>query len=263
MVLAEKDKTPMRPGDDHTHFGFRDVPLGDKQRLVDDVFHSVARRYDLMNDLMSAGLHRAWKDALVNTINPPKGNWPFALLDVAGGTGDIAFRVVDAGGPETRATVMDINTEMLKAGRARADAQGRGDRVIFVEGNAEALPFPDRHFDAVTIAFGIRNVPRIQEALNEAHRVLKIGGRFACLEFSNVDVPGLDRLYDLYSFNVIPALGRAVTGDAEAYRYLVESIRQFPKPKAFAAMIEAAGFRRVDCKIMTGGIVALHSGWRL
>jgi demethylmenaquinone methyltransferase / 2-methoxy-6-polyprenyl-1,4-benzoquinol methylase len=135
--------------------------------------------------------------------------------------------------------------------------------VIFVEGNAEALPFPDRHFDAVTIAFGIRNVPRIQEALNEAHRVLKIGGRFACLEFSNVDVPGLDRLYDLYSFNVIPALGRAVTGDAEAYRYLVESIRKFPKPKAFAAMIEAAGFRRVDCKIMTGGIVALHSGWRL
>ncbi|HET7681094.1 MAG TPA: bifunctional demethylmenaquinone methyltransferase/2-methoxy-6-polyprenyl-1,4-benzoquinol methylase UbiE [Xanthobacteraceae bacterium] len=253
----------MRAGDDHSHFGFRDVPLADKQGLVDDVFHSVARRYDLMNDLMSAGLHRAWKDALVTLVNPPKTNRPFALLDVAGGTGDIAFRVVDAGGAETRATVMDINAEMLKAGRERAAESGRGDRVIFVEGNAEALPFPDRSFDAVAIAFGIRNVPRIQQALNEAHRVLKIGGRFACLEFSSVDVPGLDRLYDLYSFNVIPALGRAVTGDPEAYRYLVESIRRFPKPKAFAQMIEAAGFRRASFQIMTGGIVALHSGWRL
>jgi demethylmenaquinone methyltransferase/2-methoxy-6-polyprenyl-1,4-benzoquinol methylase len=274
MVLAEKDKTPMRTGDDHTHFGFKDVPLADKQGMVDGVFASVARRYDLMNDLMSAGLHRAWKDALVTLVNPPKkgrpgrlhektGDRPFALLDVAGGTGDIAFRVVDAGGAGTHATVMDINGEMLKAGRERAAAQGRGDTVIFVEGNAEALPFPDRSFDAVTIAFGIRNVPRIQQALNEAHRVLKIGGRFACLEFSSVDVPGLDKLYNLYSFNVIPALGRAVTGDAEAYRYLVESIRKFPKPKAFAQMIEAAGFRRVAFQVMTGGIVALHSGWRL
>jgi len=212
---------------------------------------------------MSGGLHRAWKDALVTTVNPPKGERPFALLDVAGGTGDIALRVVDAGGAGTRATVIDINTEMLQAGRERTEAQARGDRVIFVEGNAEALPFPDRSFDAVTIAFGIRNVPRIQQALSEAHRVLKIGGRFACLEFSSVDVPGLDRLYDLYSFNVIPALGRAVTGDAEAYRYLVESIRRFPKPKAFLQMIEAAGFRRAAFQIMTGGIVALHSGWRL
>jgi len=253
----------MRAGDEHSHFGFRDVPLGDKQGLVDDVFASVARRYDLMNDLMSAGLHRAWKDALVTTVNPPRGSRPFALLDVAGGTGDIAFRVVDAGGAETRATVMDINAEMLKAGRERAAASGRSDRVIFVEGNAEALPFDDRSFDAVTIAFGIRNVPRIGEALKEAHRVLKIGGRFACLEFSRVDVPGLDRLYDLYSFNVIPAMGRAVTGDAEAYRYLVESIRRFPRPKIFAEMIETAGFRRVTCRIMTGGIVALHAGWRL
>jgi demethylmenaquinone methyltransferase/2-methoxy-6-polyprenyl-1,4-benzoquinol methylase len=259
--------------ENHAYFGFREVPLAEKQGLVDDVFASVARRYDLMNDLMSAGLHRAWKDALVNLINPPtkgrsgrldeKANHPFALLDVAGGTGDIAFRVVDAGGAGTHATVMDINAEMLKAGRARADAKGRGERVIFVEGNAEALPFPDKSFDAVTIAFGIRNVPRIQQALNEAHRVLKIGGRFACLEFSSVDVPGLDKIYDLYSFNVIPAMGRAVTGDAEAYRYLVESIRKFPKPKAFAQMLEAAGLRRVNFKIMTGGIVALHSGWRL
>jgi demethylmenaquinone methyltransferase / 2-methoxy-6-polyprenyl-1,4-benzoquinol methylase len=263
MVLAAKDKTPMRPGDDHTHFGFRDVPLRDKQGLVDDVFASVARRYDLMNDLMSAGLHRAWKDALVTAVNPPKSNRPFALLDVAGGTGDIAFRVVDAGGAETRATVMDINGEMLKAGRERAAASHRDDRVIFVEGNAEALPFPDKSFDAVTIAFGIRNVPRIQDALNEAHRVLKIGGRFACLEFSSIDVPGLDKLYELYSFNIIPAMGRAVTGDAEAYRYLVESIRRFPRPKVFTQMLQAAGLRRVSCEIMTGGIVALHSGWRL
>jgi demethylmenaquinone methyltransferase/2-methoxy-6-polyprenyl-1,4-benzoquinol methylase len=263
MVLAQKDKTRMRRGGDHTHFGFQPVPLADKQGLVDNVFHSVARRYDLMNDLMSAGLHRAWKDALVTTINPPKGNRPFALLDVAGGTGDIAFRVVDAGGAETRATVMDINAEMLKAGRERAAASRRSDRVSFVEGNAEALPFPDRRFDAVSIAFGIRNVPRVQQALNEAHRVLKIGGRFACLEFSSVDVPGLDKLYELYSFNVIPALGRVVTGDAEAYRYLVESIRRFPTPRAFAQMIEAAGFRRASFQIMTGGIVALHSGWRL
>jgi demethylmenaquinone methyltransferase/2-methoxy-6-polyprenyl-1,4-benzoquinol methylase len=262
MVLAAKDKTPMPKGD-QTHFGFQDVPLSDKQRRVDDVFHSVAPRYDLMNDLMSGGLHRAWKDALVTTVNPPKGNHPFALLDVAGGTGDIAFRVVDAGGAGTQGTVVDINAGMLKAGRERAAQLHRDDRVHFVEGNAEALPFPDKSFDAVTIAFGIRNVPRIPQALAEMHRVLKIGGRFVCLEFSSVDVPGLDRLYDLYSFTVIPALGRAVTGDAEAYRYLVESIRRFPKPQAFTQMIEAAGFRRVDCRIMTGGIVALHSGWRL
>jgi demethylmenaquinone methyltransferase/2-methoxy-6-polyprenyl-1,4-benzoquinol methylase len=246
-----------------TFFGNRAVSEDEKQTLVDGVFASVARRYDLMNDLMSAGLHRAWKDALVTAVHPPKNDRAFALLDVAGGTGDIAFRVVDTGGAGTRATVMDINGEMLKAGRERATALRRDDSVTFVEGNAEALPFPDRSFDAVTIAFGIRNVPRIQQALNEAHRVLKIGGRFACLEFSSVDVPGLDKLYDLYSFNVIPALGRAVTGDAEAYRYLVESIRRFPKPKAFAQMIEAAGFRRVAFQIMTGGIVALHSGWRL
>jgi demethylmenaquinone methyltransferase / 2-methoxy-6-polyprenyl-1,4-benzoquinol methylase len=263
MVLSEKDKTPMRAGGSQAPFGFKDVPLADKQGLVDGVFASVARRYDLMNDLMSAGLHRAWKDALVTAVNPPKNDRPFALLDVAGGTGDIAFRVIDAGGAGTRATVIDINGEMLTAGRERASERGRDDSVIFVEGNAEALPFPDRSFDAVTIAFGIRNVPRIEQALSEAHRVLKIGGRFVCLEFSSVDVPGLDKLYDLYSFNVIPALGRAVTGDAEAYRYLVESIRRFPKPKAFAQMLEAAGLRRVSFQVMTGGIVALHSGWRL
>ncbi len=242
-------------------FGFRRVPLGDKQTLVDDVFHSVARRYDLMNDLMSGGLHRAWKAALVTAANPPRGNSAFTLLDLAGGTGDVAFRVADAGGPSTHVTVADINADMLQVGRERAARSGHD--IEFIEANAEALPFPDRCFDAVTIAFGIRNVPRIDVALGEIHRVLKIGGRFLCLEFSSVDVPGLDRLYDLYSFNVIPAVGRAVTGDAEAYRYLVESIRKFPRPEKFADMIRAAGFRRASFEPLTGGVVALHSGWRL
>jgi demethylmenaquinone methyltransferase/2-methoxy-6-polyprenyl-1,4-benzoquinol methylase len=243
-------------------FGSRKVPLADKQALVDDVFRSVARRYDLMNDLMSFGLHRGWKDALVNAVNPPKER-PFALLDLAGGTGDIAFRVVKAGGAGTQATVCDINADMLAVGRERAQALGVGDRVGFTEANAEELPFAERSFDAVTIAFGIRNVPRIERALAEAFRVLKIGGQFLCLEFSAVDVPGLDRLYDLYSFNVIPALGRMVAGDAESYRYLVESIRRFPKPPEFAAMLRAAGFARVSYRTMSGGIVALHRGWRL
>ena len=244
-------------------FGFRQVPLGDKQALVDDVFHSVAPRYDLMNDLMSGGLHRAWKEALVAAVNPPKGERAFAVLDLAGGTGDVALRIAKAGGLGTRITVADINPQMLAVGRERARTTGCDDVVQFTEANAEALPMPDRSFDTVTIAFGIRNVPRIEAALAEAHRVLRHGGRFLCLEFSSVDVPGLDRLYELYSFNVIPALGRAVTGDAEAYRYLVESIRRFPRPNTFADMMQTAGFRRVSHRVMTGGIVALHSGWRL
>ena len=248
---------------EETHFGNRSVPLDDKQALVDDVFHKVARRYDLMNDLMSAGLHRAWKDALVTAINPPKSNRDFALLDVAGGTGDVSFRTVAAGGAGTRATVADINADMLGVGRERAHAQGLDDAVTFVDANAESLPFPQQSFDAVSIAFGIRNVPRIDVALAEMHRVLRLGGRFLCLEFSNVDVPGLDALYELYSFNVVPALGRAVVGDAEPYRYLVESIRRFPRPNAFAEMMRAAGLRRVSHRLMSGGIVALHSGWRL
>jgi len=247
---------------DTAHFGSRQVPLEEKQGLVDDVFHSVARRYDLMNDLMSFGLHRAWKDALVTAVDPPK-NRPFALLDIAGGTGDVALRVIESGGGETRATVCDINSDMLEIGRERATARSRSDAVTFTEANAEALPFADRSFDAVTVAFGIRNVPRIEAALAEAYRVVKIGGKFLCLEFSAVDVPGLDRLYDFYSFNVIPALGRAVAGDAKSYRYLVESIRRFPNPQSFAAMMRAAGFARVTFQQMTGGIVALHCGWRL
>jgi demethylmenaquinone methyltransferase/2-methoxy-6-polyprenyl-1,4-benzoquinol methylase len=249
--------------DQTTHFGFRDVPLGDKQTLVNDVFHSVAKRYDLMNDLMSAGLHRAWKDVMINALNPPRSDAAFALLDVAGGTGDIAFRAAKASGPGFRATVCDINSDMLGVGRERAAARHLDGQVSFVEGNAEALAFPDRAFDAYTVAFGIRNVPRIDLALSEAFRVLKPGSRFLCLEFSTVDVPGLDRIYDLFSFNVIPQLGKAVTGDAESYQYLVESIRKFPKPNAFAEMIRAAGFSRVNWQSLSGGIVALHSGWRL
>ncbi|MGA7972348.1 MAG: bifunctional demethylmenaquinone methyltransferase/2-methoxy-6-polyprenyl-1,4-benzoquinol methylase UbiE [Pseudolabrys sp.] len=246
-----------------THFGYEQIPLDEKQGRVDDIFHSVAKRYDLMNDLMSGGLHRAWKDALVTAVNPPKSNKPFALLDLAGGTGDIAFRTMAAGGQGTRVTVCDINAEMLAVGAERAQAQGLDHAVTFEQGNAEELPYPDKSFDCVTIAFGIRNVPRIPRALAEIYRVLKFGGRFLCLEFSAVDVPGLDKLYELYSFQVIPNVGRMVTGDREAYQYLVESIRKFPKPKAFAAMIEHAGFRRVSYTQMTGGVVALHSGWKL
>jgi demethylmenaquinone methyltransferase/2-methoxy-6-polyprenyl-1,4-benzoquinol methylase len=249
--------------DQTTHFGFRDVPLGDKQTLVNEVFHSVAARYDLMNDLMSVGLHRIWKDIMITALNPPKGDAPFALLDVAGGTGDISFRAAKAAGSGFHATVCDINSDMLEVGRTRAAARHLDQQVSFVEGNAEALAFPDRSFDAYTIAFGIRNVPRIDLALSEAYRVLKPGSRFLCLEFSTVDVPGLDRIYDLFSFKVIPPLGRAVTGDAQSYQYLVESIRKFPKPNAFGEMIRAAGFSRVKWESLSGGIVALHSGWRL
>jgi demethylmenaquinone methyltransferase/2-methoxy-6-polyprenyl-1,4-benzoquinol methylase len=262
MVLPAKDYWLMAARED-THFGEQTVPLADKQGLVDEVFHSVARRYNLMNDLMSGGLHRAWKDALVTAVNPPKSDKPFALLDLAGGTGDVAFRVVKAGGAGTRVTVCDINAEMLSVGRELAEERGLDDLVTFEQGNAEELHYPDPSFDCVTIAFGIRNVPRIERALAEAYRVLRIGGRFLCLEFSSVDVPGLDKVYELYSFQVIPRVGAVVTGDREAYQYLVESIRKFPKPKAFAQMIEAAGFRRVSFKAMTGGVVALHSGWKL
>ena len=246
-----------------THFGYQQVDATEKAGRVRGVFDSVASRYDLMNDLMSAGLHRVWKDIMINTLNPPKSDAPFALLDVAGGTGDISFRAARKAGAGFHATVCDINGDMLEVGRQRALKQYLEDKVSFVEGNAEKLAFPDRSFDAYTIAFGIRNVPQIELALAEAYRVLKHGGRFLCLEFSTVEVPGLDKLYDLFSFNVIPQLGRAVTGDAESYRYLVESIRQFPRPNTFAEMISAAGFSRVSWQTLSGGIVALHSGWRL
>ncbi len=245
-----------------THFGFSTVPLEEKQTLVDDVFHKVAGRYDLMNDLMSGGLHRLWKDNLVNLLNPPRLR-PFRHLDVAGGTGDVAFRIAKAGGPQTHVTVLDINGSMLEVGRQRGEERGLSGQLDFVEANAEELPLETGTFDGYTIAFGIRNVPRIDKALAEAYRVLKRGGRFLCLEFSAVDMPGLDRIYDLYSFNLIPPIGRMVTGDAEPYRYLVESIRKFPKPAEFSGMIRQAGFAQVSHRSLTGNIVAIHSGWKL
>jgi demethylmenaquinone methyltransferase/2-methoxy-6-polyprenyl-1,4-benzoquinol methylase len=243
-------------------FGFRGVRLGDKQALVDDVFHSVARRYDLMNDLMSGGLHRLWKDALVSVLNPPRTGRPFRVLDAAGGTGDVAFRIVERSRGHAEVTVADVNASMLEIGRERAEKRGRKN-IVFREANAEKLPFAEASFDAYTIAFGIRNVPRVEEALAEALRVLRHGGRFLCLEFSEVAVPVLDRLYERYSFGVIPRLGRVVTGDAEAYRYLVESIRTFPNQERFADKIRAAGFRRVTYRNLSGGIAALHSAWKL
>ena len=243
-----------------TDFGSRKVRIDAKQGLVDDVFHKVAGRYDLMNDLMSLGLHRVWKDLLVAKLRPPRRR-PFNHLDVAGGTGDVAFRVA-AGGEGVEVTVVDVNPEMLRVGEERAKRRRRGG-VRFVEGNAEALPLPDAAFDGYTIAFGIRNVPRIELALAEAYRVLKRGGRFLCLEFSRVDLPVFDRVYEFYSNAAIPALGRVVAGDGAPYRYLVESIRQFPTPDLFADRIVEAGFARVDYARLTGGIVAIHSGWKL
>ena len=245
-----------------TTFGERKVGFDEKQTLVDDVFQKVAGRYDLMNDLMSAGLHRLWKEALVAKVAPPRHR-PYRHLDVAGGTGDVALRVARTGGQMTRVTVADINPEMLRVGERRVEGKRGGDRLTFVEANAEALPFEDAAFDGYTIAFGIRNVPRIPLALAEAHRVLRRGGRFLCLEFSRVDAPGLDRLYAAYSDVVIPALGQVVAGDGAPYRYLVESIRQFPPPSRFADMIAAAGFERVGYERLSGGVVAIHSAWKL
>ena len=249
-----------------THFGFSDVDLDRKQGLVDDVFHRVAERYDVMNDVMSGGLHRVWKDVLVSMVKP-SARGPFRHLDVAGGTGDVARRVAQAGGPLTEVTVLDINPDMLRVGRDRLAARARRDPhprdVRYVAGNAEALPLPDGRFDGYTIAFGIRNVPRIPLALAEAHRVLRRGGHFLCLEFSAVDVPGLDRLYDAFSFNVIPRMGELVAGEAEPYRYLVESIRRFPGVDTFSDMIAEAGFRRVKATRLTGGVVAIHSAWKI
>ncbi len=244
-------------------FGFTTVRQAEKQDLVNEVFAKVARRYDQMNDLMSAGLHRLWKDDFVAMLNPPKSARPFRVLDVAGGTGDIAFRIARAGGKGTAVTVAYISPEMVAEGARRARAEGLDQRCRFMVTNAEALPFPDRSFDAYTIAFGIRNVPDIPKALREAYRVLKPGGRFQCLEFSHVDVPGLDRLYGAYSFTVIPAVGKVVTGDGQPYRYLVESIRTFPAAAVFADMIAEAGFARVAHRALTAGVVAIHSGWRI
>lgn len=246
-----------------TSFGFRDVAEGERQGLVNEVFANVAERYDLMNDLMSGGLHRLWKRDFVTALNPPTGDHAFNLLDVAGGTGDIAMRAVKAGGANTRATICDISPEMLAVGRRRVADAGLAERITLIEGNAEQLPFADRSFDAYTIAFGIRNVTHIDKALSEAFRVLKTGGRFLCLEFSHCDVPLLDSLYDFHSFEIIPRLGQWTAGSAEPYRYLVESIRKFPRQAAFADMIRGAGFERVSVRNLTGGVAAMHSGWKI
>jgi demethylmenaquinone methyltransferase / 2-methoxy-6-polyprenyl-1,4-benzoquinol methylase len=256
-----EDLENARPEGPKTSFGFASVAEGAKQGLVNAVFARVARNYDLMNDLMSGGLHRLWKSEFVNLLAPPKSAVAYALLDVAGGTGDIARKVLDAAGSGTAAVICDISAEMMQAGRARAE--GLGDRLAFVQGNAESLPFAARSFDAYTIAFGIRNVTHIEAALAEAYRVLKPGGRFLCLEFSSVEVPLLDTLYDVYSFNAIPVLGGLVAGDSASYQYLVESIRRFPDQKSFMRLIENAGFERVRYRNLTGGIAAIHSAWRL
>ena len=245
-----------------TSFGFEHVRDGEKQSRVNDVFHRVAKRYDVMNDLMSAGMHRVWKDSMVAWLSPSRtANWK--TLDVAGGTGDIAFRIVEASARNAHATVLDINGSMLAVGRDRAETKGLADNLEFVEANAEVLPFADATFDAYAIAFGIRNVPHIDRALKEAFRVLKPGGRFLCLEFSEVELPILDKIYDAWSFNAIPKIGKAVTGDADSYQYLVESIRKFPRQADFAEMIRKAGFERVSWRNFSGGIAALHSGWKL
>ncbi len=257
--FESSDRSPEEP---QAHFGFSSVPLGEKQDMVNDVFHKVASKYDLMNDLMSAGLHRAWKDVLVGMVKPSRGG-RFDHLDVAGGTGDVAFRIAEAGGSGAHVTVADINGDMLQVGRERAQKRSLDTQVDFIEANAEDLPFESGSFDAYTIAFGIRNVPRIEKALADAYRVLRRGGRFLCLEFSMVDVPLLDKFYEAYSFTAIPAIGKVVTGDGQPYRYLVESIRKFPNPERFRSMIEDAGFRRASFTRLTGGVVAIHSGWKL
>jgi demethylmenaquinone methyltransferase / 2-methoxy-6-polyprenyl-1,4-benzoquinol methylase len=242
-------------------FGFADVAGETKQGLVNEVFAKVARRYDLMNDLMSGGLHRLWKSELLAWLAPPKSAVSYALLDVAGGTGDVALRFVRDAGKGASAVVCDISAEMIEVGRARGEKEA--DRLSFVRGNAEALPFVKASFDAYTIAFGMRNLIHFEAALAEAFRVLKPGGRFLCLEFSSVEVPVLNRLYDAYSFGAIPILGGLVTGDSASYRYLVESIRRFPDQRTFMGLIENAGFEQARYRNLTGGIAALHSAWRL
>ncbi len=250
---------------DEAPFGFRTVRAEEKQGLVNRVFDQVASRYDLMNDAMSGGLHRLWKDAMVAWLAPPRRpRHPWRALDVAGGTGDIAFRIARSVDENGAVVVCDINPEMLMVGAARDERRVRPTTPCrFVAGNAEMLPVPDGTMDAYTIAFGIRNVTRRDLALREAHRVLKRGGRFLCLEFSRVDLPLVERLYDLYSFHVIPRMGEAIAGDGEPYRYLVESIRTFPNPGRFAAEIERAGFSEVKVRMLSGGVAAIHSAFKL
>lgn len=252
-------------GPSTTHFGYREVDETEKPSLVQGVFQSVASRYDLMNDLMSGGIHRLWKSAMVDWLNPRPG---LKLLDTAGGTGDIAFRVLDrlesqGHGGEGQVIVCDLTPDMLAVGRDRAIDRGLLKGICWVCGDAERLPLPDRSVTAYTIAFGLRNVTHIDRALAEARRVLKPGGRFLCLEFSRVVLPLFADLYDQYSFKVLPAMGAAVAGDRESYLYLAESIRRFPPQEDLAAMMQAAGLSQVRYRNLSGGIAALHSGWRI
>ena len=241
---------------DTVSFGYEDVAPDEKTRRVGGVFSNVARRYDLMNDAMSGGMHRLWKDRFVRRVKPRAGE---QILDMAGGTGDIAFRLARGG---ASVTVADINPEMLAVGMDRARKKGI-EGLIWNEANAEVLTFTDRSFDAYTIAFGIRNVTDIPAALREAHRVLKRGGRFFCLEFSTTQWPGFAEVYDVYSHKVVPRLGKALAGDADSYRYLIESIRRFPDMPTFEGMIRAAGFVRTQVEPIAGGLVAIHSGWKI
>ena len=243
-------------------FGFTEVRPDEKQGLVNQVFAEVASRYDIMNDLMSGGMHRLWKTDLINWMAPTPSDAPAAARRGGRHRRRVASASSTPPASGSSAVICDISAEMLEAGRKKLEGR-YADRLEFVEGNAEALPFEDRSFDFYTIAFGIRNVTHIDKVLAEAYRVLKIGGRFMCLEFSEVQTPILDSVYDLYSFNVIPHLGRVVAGSAEPYQYLVESIRRFPNQERFAAMIREAGFSRVHYRNLTGGVAAIHSGWRL
>ena len=242
-----------------THFGFQTVGEGQKAGLVHGVFTRVASRYDLMNDLMSAGVHRVWKDAMMDWLAPRPGQ---RLLDVAGGTGDIAFRFLRRA-PAAQGVVLDMTESMLLEGQRRAEAAQLGDQLDWVVGDAMALPFGNGQFDVCTISFGIRNVTRIGDALAEMYRVLRPGGRLMVLEFSTMTNAGLQWLYDRYSFNVIPRMGQTVVGDRDSYQYLVESIRNFPDQESFAAMIRAAGFDQVKYRNLTMGVASLHSGWKI
>jgi demethylmenaquinone methyltransferase/2-methoxy-6-polyprenyl-1,4-benzoquinol methylase len=248
-----------RSGDATTHFGFRTVGETEKAGLVHGVFTNVASRYDVMNDVMSAGIHRVWKDAMMDWLAPRNGQ---RLLDVAGGTGDVAFRFL-ARAPGAHATVLDMTESMLREGERRSDAAQLAEKLDWVVGDAMALPFEDNSFDVYTISFGIRNVTRIGDALSEAYRVLRPGGRLMVLEFSQLTNGGLQKLYDLYSFNLIPRLGQLIANDRDSYQYLVESIRRFPDQEAFADMIRDAGFERVAYRNLSFGIAALHSGWKI
>src|SRR5947209_7089102 len=241
---------------DQVNFGDELVSPEEKTRRVGKVFSSVARRYDVMNDLMSGGMHRLWKDRFVARVKPRAGE---AIVDMAGGTGDVAFRMARRGG---RVTVGDINADMREVGQQRAERRGITGLSWKVE-NAEALTFDDASFDAYTIVFGIRNVTDIHAALSEAHRVLKRGGRFYCMEFSSSDWPGFSQLYERWADKMIPRIGKAVADDEDSYRYLVESIRRFPRPEVFRAMIADAGFVRTAAEPMLGGLVSIHSGWKI